>query len=227
MINVHGGDMSVVEGRLPEAAAAYAEAMAENEAWHPVAPFAEPYRLQGRKTVLYEVVATLGGAPDAIVHPTGEGAGIVGTYEAGTELQALDAIDALPALYATHASGCAPIARAVETDAPVEPVERPDTICADVEVPDPAAGDLVVEAIEETRGGAVGTDDPDVLESAVKVAEHEGISMTPSGATAASGAWALAERGAFESDDTVVLVNTGAGAKTADVLRSHLMGQGV
>ena len=227
MINVHGGDMSVVEGRLPEATAAYEESMVENEDWHPVAPFAEPYRLQGRKTVLYEVVAGIGGAPDAIVHPTGEGAGIVGAYEAAMELRALDAIDHLPRLYAAQASGCAPIATAVETDAPVEPVERPDTICADVEVPDPAAGDWVVEAIQESGGGAVATDDPDVLESAVKVAEHEGVSVSPSGATAASGAWALAERGAFEADDTVVLVNTGAGAKTADVLRSHLMSQGV
>ncbi|HKJ58453.1 MAG TPA: pyridoxal-phosphate dependent enzyme [Halobacteriales archaeon] len=227
MINVHGGDMSVVEGRLPEAKAAYEEALAGNEGWHPVAPFAEPYRLQGRKTVLYEVVTALGEVPDAIVHPTGEGAGIAGAYEAATELQALDAMDSLPALYAAQASGCAPIATAVEADAPVEPVERPVTICADVEVPDPAAGDWVVEAIEETRGGAVATDDPDVLESAVKVAEHEGVPVTPSGATAASGAWALAERGAFEADDTVVLVNTGAGAKTADVLRSHLMSQGV
>jgi len=227
MINVHGGDMSVVEGRLPEATDAYEAAMADEAGWHAVAPFAEPYRLQGRKTVLYEVVATLGGAPDALVHPTGEGAGVLGAHEAAAELESLDVIDDLPRLYAAQASGCAPIADAVESGGPVEPVERPDTICADVEVPDPVAGDWVVEALHETGGGAVATDDPDVLESAVTVAEHEGVSMTPSGAAAASGAWALAERGAFEPDDTVVLVNTGAGAKAADVLRSHLMGQGV
>ena len=229
MINVHGGDMSVVEGRLPDAAAAYEDALAGNDAWHAVAPFAEPYRLQGRKTLLYEVVDALGGAPDAVVYPTGEGAGIVGAYEAAGELLALDEIDELPRLYAAQASGCAPIARAAEaaeTDE-IEPWGRPDTICADVEVPDPAAGGWALSAIRETGGGAVATDDDAILESAVTVAGHEGLSTSPSGAAAASGAWELASEGAFGPEDTVVLVNTGAGAKAPDVLRSHLMGQGI
>ena len=227
MINVHGGDMSVVEGRLPEATGAFEDAMAGEDGWHAVAPFAEPYRLQGRKTLLYEVVEALGEAPDALVHPTGEGAGIVGAYEAGRELRELDAVDELPRLYAAQASGCAPIVRAVEEGEAVEPWKSPDTICADVEVPEPAAGEWVLEAIRETGGGAVATDDDAILESAVTVAGHEGISPTPSGAVAASGAWELAERDTLGPDDTVVLVNTGAGAKAPDVLRSHLMGRGV
>lgn len=227
MVNVHGGDMSVVEGRLPDAVDAYRDGLAENDGWHPVAPFAEPYRLEGRKTVLYEVVAALGEAPDALVHPTGEGAGIVGAYEAARALRELSAIERFPALYAAQAEGCAPIVRAAQDDEPVGTWAGPDTICADVEVAAPAAGEWVLEAIRETGGGAVATGDDEILESAVAVAGHEGVSMTPSGAAAASGAWALAERGAFEADDTVVLVNTGAGSKAADVLRSHLMGRGV
>lgn len=226
MINVHGGDMTVVEGRLPEAEDAYEAASAEHEDWHPVAP-SGPYRVEGRKTVLYEVVAALGGAPDAVVHPTGEGAGIVGAHEASRVLRELGAVDEHPALYAAQASGCAPIARAFETGEPPEPWDRPDTICADVEVPDPAAGERALEALDATGGGAVATDDDDILESAVAVAGHEGVSMSPSGATAASGAWELAERGALGPDDTVVLVNAGAGSKAPDVLRSHLMGRGV
>ena len=229
MINVHGGDMSVVEGRLPEAADAFERGLADHEGWHDVASFAEPYRLEGRKTLLYEVVDSLGEAPDALVHPTGHGAGVVGAYEAARELRELGAIDDLPPLFAAQASGCAPIVRAFEAggDGPVEPAARPDTICADVEVPDPAEGEWVLEALRETGGGAVATEDDAILESAVTAAAHEGLSMSPSGATAASGAWELAQAGTLGPDDTVVLVNTGAGSKAPDVLRSHLMGQGV
>jgi len=227
MINVHGGDMTVVEGRLPEASARFASALAEHDEWCSIAPFETPYRHEGAKTVLYEVVAALGGAPDAVVFPAGEGAGLVAAYKAATELERLGVVDERPRLYAAQASGCAPIVEAVESGGPVESWDVPDTICGDIEVPDPAGGDWAVEAVRETGGGAVATDDPDVLESAVTMAEHEGVASSPSGAAAASGAWALAERGEFDANETVVVVNAATGTKTADVLRSHLMGKGV
>lgn len=227
MVNVHGGDMTVVEGRLREAQDRHRDALADEPDWRPVAPLASPYRHEGLKTVLYEVVGALGESPEAVVWPTGDGAGVVAAAKAAAELDALGRIETAPRLYAAQAAGCAPIASALEDGSAVEAWEHPDTICAGIEVPDPAGGDWAVEAVRESGGDGVATDDPAILESAVTVAEHEGLSMSPSGAAAASGAWALAERGAFESDDTVVLVNTAAGSKTADVLRSHLMGQGV
>ncbi|AXR76889.1 threonine synthase [Natrarchaeobaculum sulfurireducens] len=229
MVNVHGGDMNVVGGRIDDAGAAYEEGLEEHDDWYPLQTFVTPYRHEGKKTMLYELLEQLEwDIPDAICYPTGGGVGLVGLYKGATELRTLGLIDDLPPLYAAQASGCAPIVDAYEAGADEhEPVEHPDTICGGLEIPDPGASPWVLEAIRETDGGAIATDDPDILEAGVQVAMQEGLEMTPSSAAAASGAWELADRGEFGSDDTVVILNTGAGNKEADVLRSHLMSQGI
>ncbi|WP_254524803.1 threonine synthase [Natrinema caseinilyticum] len=229
MVNVHGGDMNVVGGRFDAAVGAFEEGLAEHDDWYSLRASETPYRHEGAKTVFYEIVEQLEWAvPDVIVSPTGAGTGIVGLAKGATEFRELGLIDDLPALYVAQASGCAPIVTAFDDDRDDhDPVEHPDTICGELEIPDPGASSRVLEAIRRTDGGAVATDDPDVLEAAVRVAQATGLEMIPSAAAAASGAWELAERGAFAGDETVVIVNTGAGNKEADVLRSHLMGQGV
>ncbi|SER79970.1 threonine synthase [Natrinema salaciae] len=229
MVNVHGGDMNVVGGRFDDAAGAFEEGLAEHDDWYSLAAFATPYRHEGAKTVFYELAEQLEWTvPDAICYPTGAGTGIVGLAKAAREFRELGLTDDLPALYAAQASGCAPIVEAADDGRDEhEPIDHPDTICGELEIPDPAASPRVLDAIRETDGGAVATDDPDILESAVRVAQAEGLEMIPSAAAAASGAWELAERGTFDGDETIVIVNTGSGNKEADVLRSHLMGQGV
>ncbi|MFD1587176.1 threonine synthase [Halorientalis brevis] len=228
MINVHGGDMSVVGGRYDDAAEAFADAIADED-WYSVAAFETPYRVEGQKTLAYELAEQLDwDAPDAVVYPTGQGVGLVGLQRGAKELAELGLIDDTPALYAAQAEGCAPIVEAVEEDRDEhEPTEVPDTICGDIEIADPAGGSLVLEAIRESDGGAVAADDKDVLESAVTVAQDEGVEMGASSGAAASGAAALADAGEFDADDTVVLVNTAAADKEADVLRSHLMSKGI
>ncbi|USZ70290.1 threonine synthase [Natronosalvus halobius] len=229
MVNVHGGDMTVVGGRIGDAGAAYADAMAEHDDWYSVKTFVTPYRHEGKKTMLYEIVEQLQWeVPDAIVYPTGGGVGLVGMYKAAEEFRDLGLIDDVPALYAAQATGCQPIVEAFENGRERhDPVEYPDTICGGIEIPDPGASPWILEALRESDGGAVATDDDEILEAAVAVAKGEGLEMAPTCAAAASGAWELGERGAFDDDATVVILNTGAGNKDADVLRSHLMGQGV
>ncbi|RQG97795.1 threonine synthase [Natrarchaeobius chitinivorans] len=229
MVNVHGGDMNVVGGRYDDAVDAFEEGIAEHDDWEPLQTFVTPYRHEGEKTTTYEILEQLEWAvPDAIVYPTGSGTGLVGGSRAVTELQTLGLVDERPSLYAAQADGCAPIVDAFESGADdTEPVETPDTICGGIEVPDPIAGSRVLEAIRKTDGGAVAAGDQDVLEAAVTVAKHEGLEMTPSAGAAAAGAWELAERGEFDGDETVVLVNAATGSKEADVLRSYLMSQGV
>ncbi|MFB6119041.1 threonine synthase [Halosegnis sp.] len=228
MINVHGGDMTVVEGRIDDAGAAYEAAMADEE-WHSVKTFVTPYRHEGKKTMLYETVEQLDwSVPDHVVYPTGGGVGLVGMHKAATELRKLGLTDELPAMWAAQSEGCAPIVEAFEAGRDRhEPWEVPDTICGGIEIPDPGASPLILEALRTSDGGAVATSDDAILDAALTVAKQEGVEMGVTCSAAASGAMALADRDAFGPDDTVVLLNTGAGSKDADVIRSHLMSKGI
>jgi len=226
MTNVHGGEMRVVGGRFPDAAAAVDEQL-ETE-YTDLGAFVTPYRHEGAKTVAFELVADLGDAPDVVVVPTGSGEVVAGVHKGFVELDRIGAIDGTPRVVAAQASGCAPIAAAVERGlAEPEPWETPDTICGELEIPDPAGGGAAVKAVEESDGAAVGVDDDDILASAVAVAQNEVVETGATGGAAPAGAWALAEDDFFDGDETVVLLNSDAGLKTPDVLRSHLMGQGI
>jgi threonine synthase len=230
MVNVHGGDMNVVQGRIGDAGAAYEEAMDEHgDDWYSVKTFVTPYRHEGKKTMLYETVEQLDWeTPDHVVYPTGGGVGLVGMHKAATELRELGITEDLPAMYAAQAEGCAPVVRAFQEGRDVhEPWDAPDTICGGIEIPDPGASPLILDALRESDGGAVATSDDEILEAGTAVASRAGVEMGAACAAAASGAWELADRGAFGEDDTVVLLNTGTANKDADVLRSHLMSKGI
>ncbi len=222
MTRVHGADLTVVEGKIDNAGAALADAMAEH--WHSVKTFVTPYRHEGKKTMLYETVEQMDwDVPDAVVYPTGGGVGLVGMHKGARELRDLGLIDDLPAMYAAQSTGCAPIVAAFEGGrGRHEPWPDPDTVCAGIEIPDPGASDLVLDALDESNGGAVATADETILDTVALVARETGLEMGATCAAAAAGAMELAERGELGSDDTVVLLNTGAGNKDADVLRSHL-----
>ena len=229
MVNVHGADLTVGGGGLREAGEACADARSANDDWYPLSSFHTPYRHEGKKTIYYEVAEQLEWeTPDAVVYPTGGGVGLVGMVKAARELQTLGLTDSIPSFYAAQASGCAPIVDAFEAGRSVhDPVTHPDTICGGIEVPDPAGSEWILEALSESNGGAVATEDAEILDAAVTVAHAEGLECAPTAAAAASGAWKLAESGAFDDDATVVIVNTGTGSKEADVLRSHLMSKGI
>jgi threonine synthase len=225
MVNVHGADMRVIGGRYPDALAALDELERE---WYSLQEFTTPYRHDGAKTLAYEIAGEGGWtAPDAVVLAVATGEVITGVERGFRDLLDLGLIDRLPRLHAVQAEGCAPVVEAVEGSRPVEAVEHPDTICGELELPDPAGGGRARDAVEATGGEAVAVPDDDLLESAVALTQRLGTEVGATGGAAAAGAWALADRGAFDGDETVVLVNADAGVKTADVLRSHLMGQGV
>jgi threonine synthase len=237
MTNVHGGEMSVVGGRYPDAVAAFEDAMVEaqeaaDEGDGPettsLAPFDTPYRHEGAKTLLFEVLEQLDWTvPDAVIHPTGHGLGVVGSHLASEQLRATGLVDETPALHVAQPEACAPIVAADDAGADdTDEWDQPDTLVGSLEVPDPAGGALALDAVRETGGWAVGVSDDDALEAAVTVA-GEGVEMSATGGVGAAAAWQLAEDGQLGSDDTVVLVNPVAGNKENDVLRSHLMRQGI
>lgn len=228
MTNVHGADMTVVEGRIADAAAAYEDAMTDHEDWYSTKTFVTPYRHEGKKPMLYEIVEQLDWTPpDAIVYPTGGGVGLVGMYKGATEFRELDLIDELPPLYAAQSEGCAPIVEAHEAGATShDPWRHPDTICGGIEIPDPGASEQILEAIRETDGSAVATSDEAILDAVVQTARAEGLEPGATAGAALSGVRALRDRGDLGAEDTVVVLGTGAGNKDADVLRSHLMAHG-
>jgi threonine synthase len=224
MINVHGGEMNVVGGRYGDAAGAFENA-SEDENWYPLDAFGTPYRHEGAKTLAYELVADLGGAPDAVVHPVGHGTGFFGLFRGFRELESTGAIEELPRLYAAQPDGCAPVVTARDADADeTSAVDQPDTIAGPLEVPDPAGGRYVLAAIEESDGGAVAVEDKELLEAAVSLAQ-EGVGASATGGAAVAGVEALAD--AFDPDETVVVVNPASANREADLLRSHLMSKGI
>jgi threonine synthase len=230
MINVHGGEMRVVEGRFGDARDGYEDALddAGDEAWIPAAPFDSPIRHEGTKPIYHEIAEELSWhAPDAIVTPVGHGATIAGLWKGAREFEALGLVEGTPRLHAAQPDGCAPIVEAIDADADPEPREFPDTVVGSLEIPDPAGGLTAVEAVEASGGDGVAVDDEDLLDSAATVAQHEGLEVSVACGTAAAGAWELADAGAFEPDDTVVLLNTATGNKDADIVRSRLMSQGI
>ncbi|WP_224332443.1 threonine synthase [Haloprofundus halobius] len=227
MINVHGGEMRVVGGRYPQAQDAVDDQLATD--YYSLQEFTTPYRHEGAKTLAFEVVADLDGrTPDAVVVPASTGELVVGLEKGFRELFEVGLADDVPPLYAVQPESCAPIVAAVERgDDTIEPWAIPDTIVGELEVPDPEGGELALAALRKSDGDALAVSDDDVLASAVAAAQHEAIEVGVAGGAAPAGAWSLAEEERFDDDDTVVLVNTESGLKTPDVLRSHLMGQGI
>ena len=228
MTVVHGGDLHVAEGEITDAGAAYADAIAEHPEWYSTKTFVTPYRHEVKKTMLYETVEQLDWeVPDAVLYPTGGGVGLVGMHKGAKELRDLGLIDGLPGMYAAQSTGCAPVVRAWEEGKEVhEAWEEIDTVAGGIAVPDPGASPLVLDAIEESGGGAVATSDEAMLDAAVEVARTEGVEMGAPCAIAASGAFELAAAGELGEDDTVVLLNTGAGNKDDDLLRGHVGDEG-
>ena len=232
MINVHGGDMRVVEGRFDDARAAHAaerdDRPAESGARFPAGPFASPYRHEGVKPVYHEIVETLAWrVPDAVVVPVGHGTVPVGVRSAARELAAAGLVDGTTRVYAAQPAGCAPVVEALTGGRVPEPIHHPDTVVGALEVPDPAGGRPAVQAVRASGGAGVAVDDEDALDAAATVAHHEGLELGVAGGVAAAGAWTLRERGELAAADTVVLLNPVAGSKDADVVRSRLMGRGL
>lgn len=233
MINVHGGDMRVVEGRYGDARAAYESEReelpaADREEWFPASAFDSPFRHEGAKPVYYEVVEQLGwSVPDAVVAPVGHGTVVAGLWKAAREFADLGVVEGTPRIYAAQPDGCAPVVEAVASGGDPEPWEVPDTVVGSLEVPEPEGGLPAAEAVRASGGDAAAVDDQDALDSAATVAQHEGLEVSVAAGVAAAGAWDLMADGAFDADDTVVLLNTGTGNKDADVVRSRLMGRGM
>lgn len=219
MVNVHGGDLTVVQGRLPEAIQAMLAAREERDLGRPFGPFETPFREVGGRTLAYEIIAQQE-RPDVIAVPVGTGLTFVGLFEGFRDLRDLGVINSLPRLVAVQPSGCAPVVEAVSTGQSIQPPATPDTVCGELEVPDPPSGEWAIEAIEATDGAVVAVEDEHLLEAGLEIAGTAGIEPSPAGGAALAGVRELAEARDLDSGDSVLAVNPGTGG--ADLFRSRL-----
>ncbi len=200
-------------------------AWAPSPRWWNVATFKEPFRLEGKKTLGYEIAEQLGWRlPDAIFYPTGGGTGLVGMAKAFREMQELGWVgERLPRLVAVQVTGCAPIVRAFERGASrAEPWADAVTLASGLRVPSPFADTLILDAIRSTHGTAVAVSEEDMLDAMVELSASEGCLVCPEGAATLAALRQLRTSGEIAADTRVVLYDTGSGLKYPEVWRAAL-----
>jgi threonine synthase len=218
-----GGELTLVDGLISDAGRLVGAAITEaGNGWFDAGTLKEPYRIEGKKTMGFEIAEQLGWRmPDVIIYPTGGGVGLIGIHKALGELVELGWLDGpLPRLVAVQSSGCAPIVRAFAAGArESQPWEDAQTVAFGITVPKALGDFLVLDALYATDGTAVAVDDDDLLADLALVGRLEGMFLCPEGAATVTAARLLRDRGWICADDEVVLLNTGAGVLYPDTIR--------
>lgn len=212
----YGAQVTLVEGSIADAARAQ-EAM-EVEGWFSLATMREPYRVEGKKMMGYEIFWDLGSVPDVIVYPTGGGTGLVGMAKAFDEMEKLGWIGPeRPRMVAVQFAGCAPIVRAFQAgEDRARPWEDPGTTSAyGLRVPSATGDRLMLRALRQTGGTAVAVTEAELLEGTVRLARQAGIWGSPEGGACVAAHRRLSEAGWIRGGERVVLFNTGAASKYA------------
>jgi threonine synthase len=176
-----------------------------------VSTFREPCRVEGKKTMAFEIEGDLdGSSPDWILFPTGGGTGVVAFWKAYRELDELGWLQAtIPRIAAVQSDGCAPVVRAFHSEADtIEKWEDPVTIASGIRVPSSRADRLILKALRETGGTAVAVSDESIVQAAREMARCAGVFPSPEGAAALAGLFRLTESGTIGGEESVVIVNT-------------------
>jgi threonine synthase len=216
----YGAKVTLVNGLISDCARMVAERK-EAEGWFDISTLKEPFRVEGKKTMGYELVEQLGWEyPDAVFYPTGGGVGLIGMWKAFAELEELGWVKAekRPRMIAVQAAGCAPVVRGFEQGAGVSQMwENAATFAAGLRVPKPYGDAIILKILRDSGGVALTQTDEQILASILDWARHEGIFLSPEGAAATAAYDRLLETGFLKPTDRVVLFNTGAGLKYTDV----------
>ncbi|HZY43764.1 MAG TPA: threonine synthase [Anaerolineae bacterium] len=214
-----GADVQLIEGLINAAGRIAAEDALRN-GWFDLATLKEPYRIEGKKTMGYEIAQDFGWKlPDVIIYPAGGGTGLIGIWKAIDELQQLGWIDSKrPRMVAVQAIGCQPIVKAfAENKEASELYPNAQTIAAGLRVPKPLGDRLILRALRESAGTAVAVSDQDIIDMTQRLVRTEGLSMAYEGAATIVAAQQLLDRGWIKSDEQVLCLNTGAGWKNQAV----------
>ena len=227
---LYGADVTMVDGLISDCARMVGERIKAQreantppaEAWFDISTLKEPFRVEGKKTMGYELVEQLGWTyPDAVFYPTGGGVGLIGMWKAFDEMEQLGWVEKgsrRPKMYALQAAGCAPITTAYEAHKPAsEFFPNAATFAAGLRVPKPYGDYIILDILEKSGGKAISASDDAILASILDWAKNEGLFLSPEGAAATAAYDELIASGELTPDNKVVLFNTGAGLKYTDV----------
>jgi len=220
----YGAKVALVDGLISDCARMVGERK-QVEGWFDVSTLKEPFRVEGKKTMGYEVAEQLDWKlPDAIIYPTGGGVGLIGMWKAFEEMQQLGWIDAnakWPKMIVVQSSGCAPVVKAWdEGKTGAEIWQNAETLAAGLRVPKPYADYIILDILKKSGGTAVAVSDGEIMDAVRSWAANEGIFAAPEGAASLAAYRKLRSSGFLEESDRVVLFNTGSGLKYIDVIES-------
>ena len=225
-IMMYGAELRLVDGTIADAGRELSK-VKDVEGIFDMSTMKEPYRLEGKKTMGYEIAEDLDWvAPDVVIYPTGGGTGLLGIWKGINELRMLGLLkeEKLPKMIAVQSSGCAPIVKAFhEGKEYVEAWANPKTIAPGIKVPKPYADYLILKVLRESKGTAITVSDTEILNAIKELSKTEGILSCPEGAATLAALRKLLDQGIIDKDEVIVLVNTGSGLKYIDVLSRYII----
>lgn len=210
-----GANVTLVDGLITDCGAIVA-ARKEAEGWFDVSTLKEPYRIEGKKTLGYELAEQLNWElPDVIIYPTGGGTGLIGMWKAFAEMETLGWIGSKrPRMITVQAAGCAPIVTAFEAGQRfADEFPNAATVASGLRVPKAVGDFLIIDALRESGGDAIAVSDELLLSAAREFGASEGLFVAPEGAACLPALRRLIEKGTVKPGERVVLFNTGAGVK--------------
>jgi threonine synthase len=221
-----GAEVVLVPGSIKDSARAMRERTADG-GWFDCSTLREPYRLEGKKIMAYEVYEQLQWrVPDVMIYPTGGGTGLIGMWKAFAEMQEMGWIeDRRPRMFAVQSTGCAPIVRAFAQNAEqAEEWPDPKTIASGLRVPSAIGDFLMLKVLRESRGGALAVEDSAMLDAVRELAETEGLVTSPEGGATLAALRRLLTDGFISGQETIVLFLTASGYKYLEVLQALVAG---
>ncbi|PYL53197.1 MAG: threonine synthase [Verrucomicrobia bacterium] len=214
-----GAHVTLIDGLITDCGAEIARRK-EKEGWFDLSTLKEPYRIEGKKTLGYEIAEQLNWKlPDVILYPTGGGTGLIGMWKAFDEMENLGWIDnKRPRMFSVQASGCAPIVRAFEAgEKSATEFPNAHTVASGLRVPKAIGDFIMLKILRDSNGGVVAVDDDEMIRAVREVGSKEGLFVAPEGAACFVALKKLRESGKIDIGERVVIFNTGSGIKYLDV----------